>query len=101
MRVKKEGRSTYEIFLRTVFASEPQPVVESRPQVIVVLLEEARRPVGVTSTSEWVVIPPVEEDGGRFGHVGHIRVHGVEDIHQFRLDFGIGQRFNTLGPVAL
>ena len=56
-----------------------------------VLLEETRGPVGVASAGEWVVVPPVEEDGGGFGHVGHIGIHGMEYIHQFRLDFGIGQ----------
>jgi hypothetical protein len=65
------------------------------------LLEEARRPVGVASTSEWVIVPPVEEDGGGFGNVGDIGIHGVEDVHQFHLDFGVCHRFNTFGPIAL
>jgi hypothetical protein len=84
-----------------MLASKPHPLIDSGPQVRVVLLEEACRPVGVASTGERVVVPPVEEDGSGFGHVGHIGVHGVEDIHQFRLDFGIGQRFDTFRPVAL
>lgn len=96
---KKTG--TYEIFLRTVFSSKPYPLIDSRPQVVVMLLEEARGPVGVASTREWVIVPPMEEDGGGFGNVGHIRVHGVENIHQFCLDFSIRQRFNAFRPVAL
>jgi len=84
-----------------MLASEPHPLINSRPHVIVMLLEEACRPVGVASTSEWVVVPPVEEDGGGFGNLGNIGVHGVEDIHQFRLNLSIGQRFNALRPVAL
>lgn len=96
-----KARTTYEILLRAVLASEPQPVTDGCPQVVVVFLEEARRPVGVTSASEWIVKPPVEEDGGRFGHVVHIRVHGMENVHQFRLDFGITERLDTFRPIAL
>ena len=98
---REKQESTYEILLRAVLASEPDPLVDSRPQVVVVFLEEARGPVGVASTSERVVVPPVEEDGGGFRNLGHVRVHGVEDIHQFRLDFGIRHRFDTFGPIAL
>jgi len=98
-RTKQER--TYEILLRTVFASEPQPLIHSCPQVVVVLLEEARRPVGVASTSERVVVPPMEEDRGRFWNIGDIGVHGAEDIHQFRLDFSIRQRFDAFRPIAL
>ena len=84
-----------------MFASEPQPLIDGCPQVVVMFLEEARGPVGVASASEWVVVPPVEENGGGFGNVGHIGIHCVEDIHQFRLDFGICHRFNTFRPIAL
>ena len=84
-----------------MFASEPQLVTNGRPQVIVVLLEKARGPIRVASTSEWVVVPPVEQDGSGFWHVGHIRVHSTENVHQFRLDFMISQRFDTLRPVTL
>ena len=84
-----------------MFASKPHPLIDSCPQVIVVLLEEARGPVGIASTSERVIEPPVEEDGGGFGDVGHIGVHGVEDVHQLRLDFRISHRFNAFRPVAL
>ena len=84
-----------------MFASEPQPVIDGGPQVIVVLLEEARRPVRVASAGEWVVVPPVEKDRGGLGDIGHVRVHGVEDVHQFRLDLRIGHRFNTFRPVTL
>jgi len=65
------------------------------------LLEEARGPVGVTSTSERVVVPPVEQDGGGFWHVGDVRIHGVEDFHQLRLDFSIRHRFNAFRPITL
>ena len=78
---KKTGEDTHEIFLRAMFAGEPQPLVNGRSQIVVVLLEEARRPVGVASTSERVVVPPVEEDGGGFWDFGHVRVHGVKDVH--------------------
>ena len=84
-----------------MFASEPHPLIDSCPQVVVVLLEEARGPVGVASTGERVIEPPVEEDGGGFRHVVHIRVHGVENVHQFRLDFGITERLDTFRPIAL
>lgn len=84
-----------------MFASEPQPLVDSGPQVVVVLSEEARRPVGVASAGEWIVVPPVEEDGSGFGYLGHIGVHGMEDIHQLCLDLGIRQRFNAFRPIAL
>ena len=84
-----------------MFASEPQPLIDSSPQIVVMLLEEAGRPVGVASTSERVVVPPVEEDGGGFGDVGYIGIHGVEDVHQFCLDFGVCHRFNTFRPIAL
>jgi hypothetical protein len=84
-----------------VFTSEPEPVTDRRPQIVVVLLEEARRPVGVTSANEWVIVPPMEQNGGWLWHVGNIGIHGVEDIHQFCLDFGVGQRFDTLRPVTL
>ena len=87
--------------MRAVFASKPHPLVESSPHVVVVLLEEARWPVGVTSTGKWVIVPPVEEDGGGFGDVGDVGVHRVEDVHQFRLNLGIGQRFDTFRPIAL
>lgn len=92
---------TYKVLLRAMLASEPQPLVDGRPQVIVMLLEEAGGPVGITSTGEWVIVPPVEQDGGGFRHVGDVRIHGVEDIHQFRLDFGISHGLNTFGPITL
>jgi len=99
--VNKQKGNTYEILLRTVFAGEPHPLVYSCPQVVMVLLEEARWPAGVASAGKRVVIPPMEEDGGWFGDVCNIGEHGVEDVHQFRLDLGVGQRFDTFRPVAL
>lgn len=88
--LRKEKRDTYEILLGTVFTSKPQPVTDRRPQVIMVLLEKARRPIRVAPTSERVVVPPVEMDRGGFGYVGHIGVHRMQNVHQFRLDFAIG-----------
>ena len=73
-----------------MFTSEPQPVTDRRPQVIMVFLEKTRRPIRVASTSEWVVIPPVEKDRGGFGNIGHIGIHRMQNVHQFRLDFTIG-----------
>jgi len=67
----------------------------------VVLLEKVRWPVGIASAGKWVVVPPMEEDGGWFGDVGNVGIHRAEDVHQFHLDLGIGQRFDTFGPVPL
>lgn len=98
---KKEQKNTHEILLRAVFAGEPQSIADRRPQIIVVLLEEARRPIRIAATGERVIVPPVEQDGGGLWHVDHVGVHGVQNVHQLRLDFGISQRLNTLRPVAL
>ena len=84
-----------------MLTSEPQPVIDGSPQIVVVLLEEARRPVRVASAGEWVVVPSMDKDRGGFGHVGHVRIHGVEDVHQFLLDFLIGHRLSAPRPVAL
>jgi len=53
------------------------------------LLEETCKPVEVASTSEQIVVPPVERDVGGFGDVGDIGIHGAEGVHQFHLDFSI------------
>jgi hypothetical protein len=56
--ISKSGMSkknTYEVLLGTMFASEPHPLIDSGPQVRVVLLEEVRRQVGVASAGERVV----------------------------------------------
>jgi hypothetical protein len=84
-----------------MFTSEPQPVIDGSPQIVVMFMEEARRPVRVASAGEWVVVPSVDKDRGGFGHVGHLRIHGVEDAHQFLLDFLIGLRLDAPRPVAL
>ena len=73
-----------------MFASEPQSITDRRSQIIMMLLEKARRPIRVAPTTERVVVPPVEQDRGRFRHVGYIGVHCVQNAHQFRLDLAIG-----------
>lgn len=84
-----------------MFTSEPQPLINSSPHIGMVFPEEACRPVGVASTGKGIIVPPVEVDWGGFRHVNHTRVHGVENIHQFCLNFCIVHWFNSLGPVTL
>jgi len=79
-------KSTHKILSGAVLSCKPHPFFDSSPHISVMLLKESQRPVGVTSTSEWITAPLVEEDGGGLWYI-HTRIHSVKCIHELFLNF--------------
>lgn len=83
-----------------MLASEPQPVVDRRPYIVVMLLKEARRPVGVTPTKERILIPPRNVTGNWFGY-SDIGVHGTKHANQLLSYFFFTKYLGSLSPITL
>lgn len=89
-----------EVLLTCRLPGEPQPAADRRTQVLVVLTEEGRGPVGVRAAEERVARPAGEVERDRVWN-GHVGEHSSEDAHDLILHLGVRKRFDAQRVVAL
>lgn len=86
--------SAYKIPLGTVLAGKPELLT-----VVVMFLEKTHRPVGVAPPSERVVLLPMEEDGGRLGHI--VYTSHKYGLYRWRSTFSLSDRTQNNRRVVL